>query len=261
MNEDLCSLTEWFRANKLSINISKTKYVLFHTRNSLPDELIPDDLTLTIDNINIDRTNCMKFLGILVDQNVLWNDHCNYITSKISKSIYILNRVKRILPHRLMKTLYYSMIYTYINYGLVLWGHTYQYNKDKLFKIQKRAIRIISNSEYNAHTDPLFTKFNILKFEEIIKLESLKMMYKVINQLLPEPIINKFTINLNIHTHNTRQASDIHITQRSKQVTHNSIVHRGPEIWSQLNNEFKIIETYNLFKYKVRQHLITIQAL
>jgi len=256
MKNDLCSLSQWFRVNKLSLNISKTKYMLFHNRNSITETEIDDNIRIKIDNMEIKRSNSLKFLGLFIDQNLTWTEHSNYIINKVSKSIYILNCIKNILPQYLKKTLYYSMVYSYFNYGIILWGHTYKFNISKLFIKQKRAIRIINNSEYNAHTDPIFRKFNILKFEDIIKCETLKMMYKAVNHSLPLAINERFILNKEIHNYDTRQTHDIHIAKTTKRVTYNSIIYQGPDMWSELPRELKNITTFNSFKINLKNYII-----
>ena len=73
------------------------------------------------------------------------------------------------------------MILPHINYGLLIWG----YHGDKILKLQKRAVRIITTSKYNAHTEPLFKKLNVLKISDIFKLYQLKFFHKYINRKLP----------------------------------------------------------------------------
>ena len=128
-----------------------------------------------------------------------------------------------------------------------------------LLKMQKRAIRIITCSEYNAHTDPIFDDLKFLKFESIIELEALKYMFKVVNKLLPLPLLNQFIMNTEIHDHHTRQSCDIHMTKVSKTVTHNSIMFQGPNLWSQLNDTLKITMSFESFKYKLKQDLLSSQ--
>ena len=197
----------------------------------------------------------MKFLGLNIDEKLNWGNHIKSIVSKISKSLYIINATKTLIPKNLKLSLYYSMVYTYINYGVLLWGNTYQYNKNNILKLQKRAMRCIKNTTYNAHTDPLFTEFNILKFEQIVKLDTLKFMYKIVNDMLPENILNKFILNKEIHTHNTRQKLDIHINPTNTQVAYNSIIFQGPELWSKLSDDIKNSITFLSFKNKLKRYL------
>jgi DNA mismatch repair ATPase MutS len=111
VNFDLESLSEWFRANKLSLNIGKTNYVIFRT-NSKP---LVKDLNIKIGNEVIERKSVIKFLGVYIDEKLEWHDHINYIKNKLNSSLYALRKVKNILKTNHLITLYYSLIYPYID--------------------------------------------------------------------------------------------------------------------------------------------------
>ena len=105
-------LTDWFRGNKLSLNVSKTNYMIFSTSN-----LDIDQLTIKMDNQTINRTNCTKFLGLFIDDKMKWETHINNMKSRISRSRYAINKIKHFTPSKILKTLYYSVVYPYLTYG------------------------------------------------------------------------------------------------------------------------------------------------
>ena len=127
------------------------------------------------------------------------------VSSKISRTLGIIKRVRRILPFFALKTLYNSLIVPHLNYGLKLWG---PYSKPAAL-IQKRAIRVISGSKFFAHTSPLFKQHSILKLDDMYKIQCLKFHYKIENELVPE-FFKTFTIhNRDIHDHFTRGRNDL----------------------------------------------------
>ena len=93
-----------------------------------------------------------------------WKTHINQISNMISRSIGALNKLKYILPPSIKIMIYNALILPRINYGLLVWG----YENEKIFKLQKKAIRLISLAKYNAHTEPLFKTLNLLKSIEIL---------------------------------------------------------------------------------------------
>jgi hypothetical protein len=121
INEDIASLAEWFKVNKLSLNISKTHHVLFSKVKDINTEIYE----LKLDNNVISRVKCVKFLGLLIDENLNWHEHINSCKSKMSSGLYALNRVKHILSVNNMRTLYHSLIYPYLTYGTLLWGSSH----------------------------------------------------------------------------------------------------------------------------------------
>src|SRR6218665_569846 len=110
MNEELSHVNDWFALNKLSLNLKKTNYILFRShRKPIPS----NTLTLHINNVEIPRVSSKKFLGILVDQFLIWSNHISNIASKISRNLGILSRTTYLLPQHIRKNSYYTMIHPY----------------------------------------------------------------------------------------------------------------------------------------------------
>ena len=114
-----------------------------------------------------------------------WKPQIQNAARKISKSIGIICKSSFYLMNSLC-TLYYSLVYPYLHYCASVWGSTYQSHLKRLITLQKRVIRIISKSTFDAHTNPIFKNLNILKFENLIKLQIDKIMYLYKNGLLPD---------------------------------------------------------------------------
>ena len=96
-----------------------------------------------------------------------WKPHISQVARKISKSIGIIHKASFSLSKSSLLKLYYSLVYPYLQYCLIVWGSTYATNLKRIVLLQKRIIRIINKETFNAHTDPLFAEVKILKFEKI----------------------------------------------------------------------------------------------
>ena len=105
------------------------------------------------------------------DAQLEWNDHIKYIKNKLNSSINALRKVKNILNTNHLTTLYYSLIYPYIDYDLSLWGSTHKSHVNKIFTKQKTATRTITGTQYNVHTNPLFIKLKVAKLNDLYKLQ------------------------------------------------------------------------------------------
>ena len=103
-----------------------------------------------------------------------------------------------------MYTLYYSLVYPYLYYCACIWGLTYHSNLKCLVTLQKRAVRMISRSAFDAHTHPIFKSLKLLKLENIVFLQVAKIMYIYKNGQLPESFKNMFFTGREIHNYNTR---------------------------------------------------------
>ena len=147
------------KANKLSLNLKKTKCMLFsNSLDSLPGNV-------TFDTTILDEVSSITFLGVCVDNKLSWKCHIDNICKTISRNIGVMNKLKYCLPTSALKTLYSSLILPYLNYGVLAWGNTYQTCLDKLFLLQKKALRIVFNLHIRAHTDALFLEHKILKLK------------------------------------------------------------------------------------------------
>ena len=212
INEELLRITTWLSRNKLLINTGKTKMTVFHTQQkhiSYPDVII--------NNSHVEIVDDFKLLGITVNKHLKWNTHIENTAIKVSKYIGVLNRLKHTLPQRILYTLYNTLILPHFNYGLILWGH----DNTRLHKLQKRAIRTITNSRYNSHTEPICKLLNIFKLPDLYKLELYKLYYKIENEQVP----NYFTTVINPLTHhyNTRRQAIQQIKTKHAFAQHNCI--------------------------------------
>ena len=193
----------WLATNKLSLNIDKTKCVVMRAINKNVNH-IPD--YLTIKDTNIGREKSFNLLGVVIDEHLNWKSHTDKIANKISKNIGVLNKFKHYLPMQTLRTLYCSMIQTHLNYGNLARGIEY----NRLNKLQKRAIRTICLSKYNDHTEGLFKERKLLKFPDLVLLNSLKLFYKYKHKTLPEYLsLFNFTSNADQHDHDTRHGDII----------------------------------------------------
>ena len=112
------------------------------------------------------RVSETMFLGVLLDDNLTWKSHISLTANKLSKSIGIIHKSRFFLSTHSLRTLYNSMILPYLYYCNLAWAGTYKSNLQRIVTLQKRALRIVSNSTYIVHTGPIFKELKLLKFHE-----------------------------------------------------------------------------------------------
>ena len=123
MNKELKSVSTWFKANKLSVNIDKTKWAIFHPTSK--KRFIPTKFPgLFIDGVTLKRETVSKYLVVFIDENVTWKPHINAVSTKISKSIGICYRARLIILGKQLNQLYFSFVHSYLNYANLAWGST-----------------------------------------------------------------------------------------------------------------------------------------
>ena len=119
-----------------------------------------------------------KFLGVITDENLTWKNHIDGISKTIARNVGVLNKLKCYIPKRVLHSLYCTLSLPYVDYSIIVWGNTYHSYMDKIFKLQKWAVRTISNSHYRSHSAPLFQSLNILNVYDTFKLEVGVFMFR-----------------------------------------------------------------------------------
>ena len=164
-----------------------------------------------------------------------------------ARNIGVLNKLKHFLPEQALYRLYCSLVLPYLNYGLLLWGNANKTTLGKVYKLQKRALRIISNSHYLSSSKPLFDKYNVLNIFDMYKKEVGIFMYKYRNNMLPQSFDGIFTNHQSNHNYDTRNKGDYKLSMQRV----NTIVKTGPKIWNELPKYIKNSKTLGLFKKNI----------
>ena len=224
------NLYQWFCANKLSLNPTKTKYIIIHSPCKKIETI---GLSLNINGVALNRIGnnyeekSSKFLGIHIDECLSWKFHLHHVNTKISRTLFAIRQTKNILPIKSLHTLYHAMVHPHLSYGILAWGKAAKSQLNRTFLLQKRAIRTINRVSYNSHTDPLFKSSEILKLNELHEYESAQFMYKYHTNRLPASFNSMFSYNHELQiTHNTRQSHLIHIER-----CHYSLAARLPRFY------------------------------
>ena len=179
LNYELSKICDWLGANKLALNVSKTKFMVFHTINK--HVIYPK---LNINGNNIERVTNFNFLGLTLTSTLSWKQHINKISLKISKSIGVLYRLRDIYPRAVLQNLYNALILPQFNYCILCWGSVISENHS-LHILQKKALRLITNSSYISHTEPLCKELRVLKVFDMFYVAVWKFYYKLMHIDLP----------------------------------------------------------------------------
>ena len=201
INNELNRIHEWLCANKLSLNASKTKYMIFR----YPQQRNIPQLEIKFNNVSIEKVQVFDFLGLTISDTLDWSHHINKINNKISKTIGIMKRIRRFISKDILRTIYNSLILPHLHYGILIWG----FSNRRVFKLQKRAVRLICGAKYNAHTDRLFKNLRFLKIQDIFILQCTKFYYKFTRNQLPTYFNDFFVRNSEVHPYNTRNRDSL----------------------------------------------------
>ena len=228
INDELKDIVIWLRANKLSLNISKTHYMLFSNK-----KVIQPNVTIEINGQPITCVTKTKFLGVIIDNKLTWKEHISYICEKVAKCIGIISKVRKYLNKNTLLDQYYSFIYPYLNYCNEVWGLSCQSYMNALVKLQKRAIRIISGVHPRTHTDPLFTELKLLKYDEINKYLVGRLMYRIYYEDITL-FDSMFMKNEQVHNYDTRQRDHYHVPGFKSRLGKINLRYNGVIVWNSI---------------------------
>ena len=169
----------------------KTKYVLFH-KVSMCDSLLSQLPTMTFNNIEIKRENSIKFLGVIIDENLTWKNHIEVVENKISKNIGVLYRASHLLDFKNLLKIYFSFIHIYISYANIAWASTFKNKLQGIRKKQRHAARITFHENRFDHLRPLLKEMKALNIYQINIIQIIKFMHKTKNGINPWIFLLKF---------------------------------------------------------------------
>ena len=244
-------VTKWLAANKLLLNVAKTHSMLFSFKRNT------SDLKIKINDTEIEKKSITKFLGVQIDDKLTWKAHIAHICSKVSKSIAILRKVRFIFPLNILKMIYMSLIYSHINYCILVWGSAESGIVDPLFKLQKKAIRIINRSNYLDHTAPIFKSLKMLTVYKVYELTCILFIYKCLKcNYLPD-LKTRVLRNSEFHGYNTRNCDlfrNIDIIRL--RLCQRSFLNYGINLWNSLSDEIKNSHCIYTLKNNVKLNLL-----
>ena len=276
INKELNKIYQWLCSNRLALNITKTNFVIFHPYN----KPLKESITLKIHKKAIDEVPCVKYLGVLIDSTLSWKSQISTITKKIARSIGIMYKLRPFVDTKIMKNVYYSIIYPHLIYGIQVWGLAFKTELKNIETVQKRAVRMITcNDSFNihgyglCHTLPLFQQLEFLKISDIYKFQLSKFIHECVNGHAPEQFNTWFALVNKIHDHHTRSNVQIlndNVLKTTNffipfvRTTHcgiNSIKVMGPKIWNEIPNKIRSIKSKKGFLDNLKKYYLSVYTI
>ena len=256
MNEELEKYNSWFQANKLSLNVNKTKFTLFHKSTS-SDNLPLRLPELIINNTVIERRGSLKFLGVLIDETLSWKDHIKTLESKLSCAIGLLYRTRPYLNLNSRKLCYFSFVHSHLSYANIAWGATHPSKLDKLASLQRHVCKVIKFKQRYDNAIPIMEDLKILRIKNLNIYQILVLMFKFTKKQLPSNFDDIFIFNKPT-TYNLRSSlkENFVLPRNTCKYVEHSLSYRGPKLWNTLHDEIKNAPSLYTFKRLLKYHLI-----
>jgi hypothetical protein len=273
-NNEINKIAVWFRTNKMALNVSKTKYIIFHSRNKKVDmtnlkleynanaqhEQHDNSLISPLERYHDkhEDKNCRayKLLGIHFDEHLSLNDHVNYLCNKLSRSIYCINQAKNFLTLPALKSLYFALVHSHLMYCPIILSCTSNTNINRIFKLQKKAIRIITKSNFNAHTQELFRAHHILPYELMLNQAKLHFMHSYVYGYAPKSFNNTWIKNNQREIqHNLRNNDDFMLPMARIELYKKIPMYSLPLAWNAVG-DIRFQQNKTTFRWGLKEKLL-----
>ena len=225
LNNDLPNICKWLQANKLSLNTDKTYCQLYNMTRKVVKPIV------ALNGKDISFVTKMKYLGVLIDEKLSWNEHIDYVSTTLSSNIGALYRSKYFLDQQTRLLLYNALILPHLNYCSLIWAHTFSSYISKIEILQKRAVRIIVNADRLAHTDPIYKQLKLLKVKQLAKLQMMLLAQKSLFQNVRPAIKSIFPL-IEERPRNTRHIKHLKELYTDKLYKTRTIAWIGPRLWN-----------------------------
>ena len=252
----------YFTVNKLTINESKTKYMIFSKKRKAE---LKNESTLMMNNVILEQVTSIKFLGVIVSDNLNWNEHKQYIQQKIQKSLGILYRCRQIMNMEECINMYKTFIVPYLLYCLPVWGGTVGSQNDPIIKSQNKVLRILTTTKRTEDAWS-YVRSTVLPIKELYKLEVAKFCYKHSRKILPRTFSATImpTFAFNVHNISTRHSIYHNYQFESHQLAtkaYNSFTTNCVRTWNSVPNLLKLqadVQEWSVknFSTKLREHYL-----
>lgn len=248
IKQDLKCLTKWLSSHKLTLNVNKSSFMWVDKWR------INDDVRNEIffEKGSLQYNTEIKFLGLIIDEKLSWHKHTEYIRKKIVGPVGILRRISNSVPQHLLRSVYFSLIHSHLEYLNIIWSSTYESHISPLKTLQNKAIKNLYNLPHRYNTSDLYNVFKIRCLESLYVVKVNEFIHQVINQLRHSQI--QFLLRQELHSYRTRYCSHISLPQVHSRQGLTSILYKGVSEYNKLPIDIKSLD-FKPFKIKMRKHV------
>ena len=252
-NIEATKIHDWFLANRLTTNSKKASNFILSDYNGNNNP----NFRIKMGNVFLKKVKSVKYLGVMLDENVTWGEQIKYLSTKLSRSAGIFSKLRYYLSKEMLIRVYHALFNSHLQYGILCWGNINATTWRRIEVLQNKAIRYISRAPRRYRLDNYYLNYRILKARELYDLETAKFMHGHFSENLPrcfrtffhfeENPVTRYSVRLNserINSECTKYAMPIYRTSRGQR----SIRYHGPKIWNKLPVSF-----HNLSKIQFKK--------
>lgn len=253
MNTELKKVNEWLKCNFLSLNTTKTKFLLFEYNGSHTGNFF-----VNMNSKRIERCSEVKYLGIYIDDKLSFKYHTDNLCTKISKTIGIIAKLRHYTELKVLKLVYYGIIYPHLLYGIIIWGNTNLANINRLQNKQNKIVNLMHFSHLGNAFDPIsFKRSSLLKVKDLCLIQTALFTFDFKNNNLPnifKDYLKSRIQNSNIITRTNQNNYYQELT--GSKYAKACIKSAAVNAWSKVPNNLKDVIVKHLFKKHLQRHIL-----
>lgn len=248
LQDDLNRVAQWMVNNRLVLNQSKTKVILFGTKQKLENV---SGFTIKLHGHDIERVRKFSYLGVMLDEQISWKEHTEVVCNKVAKRLGLLSRIRSCLTLEASKCVYNSLVLPVFDYTDAVWCELSAGCCQNLQRLQNRAARIILQRDSSKNT---FISLNWVDLATRRSIHKCILVFKCLNDLVPVYLGDYFVRNHNIHTYNTRRKTDLHLPKPKLSLGKRTFRYSGSFLYNTLPSKIKNATSLSNFKHLIQKH-------
>jgi len=253
LNRELAKVADWMDINKLTVNASKTKVMLFGSQHKLKNYV----LDIRLKQEKLEQVHIFKYLGMWFDSNLKWNTHVEKTASKISQKIGILKRLRIFIDQNTMNMLYNAIILPHIDYCCPIWTSAAKKHVNKIQVLQNHAARLTLGCKVrDKHVNEIYDDLKWMNvYQRAIYFKNI-LMYRCIHGSAPEYLVNN--IHRISHSHRTRSqnSTNIQVALSKTDWGRRTFQNSGADSWNHLPSKVKNSPSLQSFKKHLKAHIL-----
>ena len=240
LNKDLRNINRWLTLNELTLNVTKTEFMLIGLRQKLSN--LPSLPSLKINNAPIKHSQYSKSLGVLIDENLTWGNHVDALSKKIASSTRAIKPINHCLPPTALHDVYYGLFQSHFDYCRVVWGNCGKHDI--------RAASVLTNSNYDADASILLNELGWQNLETHRQIQKAVMVYKSLNCLAPDYTFSKFILRSDLfNSYNLRDSENkLAVPLPRTNYYRNNFCYSGTVLWNNLPTDVRQAKSLTSFR-------------
>jgi hypothetical protein len=256
INGDLKIIDSYYNANKVKSHPDKSQCMLICTSNQKRQKLLEDnpECKIVFAGKSLDYSDFVKYLGVMVDFLLNFNENVKYVSKKIAQKTGYLGRLKKCMSPWCLKIVYNTIVAPHFNYCATVLLDIKKQDQSSLQVLQNRGMRTVLKCDYSVHRVDMLEELNWLSVQQNIMFKVIMFIYDLTHDEKKGYFSHMYKVNKDVHAYNTRSANNFHMPLQTNSSGQKSLFVKGLKVYNTLPDCIKNDNTLStkMFKSKIK---------